>query len=213
MTDYKDEIRARMIEYDRVPRSALVEEYGQEVVDAVEAAFTHAPQTPGERAMEFVEIQTNDKPGAERVAGRLRETIRSGMLAGVPVVTDASRRCNVFTDETDIPFYDSPSSISDPVAWTTVCMETRTFMAASNPDVDTRGIADGAESFMLGLSNNSIESIREGLSESSPVVPLPYIHVNVDGSFNGQEGRNRGLSASLEGFDYVNTQIMMFGDS
>jgi hypothetical protein len=213
MTDYKDEIRARMIEYDRVPRSALVEEYGQEVVDAVEAAFTHTPQTPGERAMEFVEIQTNDKPGAERVAGRLRETIRSGMLAGVPVVTDASRRCNVFTDETGIPFYDSPSSISDPVAWATVCMETRTFMAASNPDAGTRGVADGAESFMLGLSNNSIESIRGGLSESSPVVPLPYIHVNVDGSFNGQEGRNRGLSASLEGFDYMNTQVMMFGDS
>ena len=213
MTDYKDEIRARMIEYDRVPRSALVEEYGQGVVDAVEAAFIHTPQTPGERAMEFVEIQTNDKPGAERVAGRLRETIRSGVLAGVPVVTDASRRCNVFTDETGIPFYDNPSNISDPVAWTTVCMETRTFMAASNPDVDTRGTTDGAESFMLGLSNNSIESIRDGLAESSPVVPLPYIHVNVDGSFNQQEGRNRGLSASLEGFEYVNTQIMMFGDS
>jgi len=119
----------------------------------------------------------------------------------------------VFTDETDIPFYDNPSNISDPVAWTTVCMEIRTFMAASNPDVDTRGTADGAESFMLGLSNNSIKSIREGLSESSPAVPLPYIHINVDGSFNGQEGRNRGLAASLEGFEYVNTQVLMFGDS
>jgi len=84
MTDYKDEIRSRMIEYDRLPRSALVEEYGQEVVDAVEAAFTYTPQSPGERAMEFVDIQTNGRPGADRVARRLREVIRSGVIADVP---------------------------------------------------------------------------------------------------------------------------------
>ena len=209
--DFERAIRERA-QFDLVSREDWVAELDEEVVSAVEeatAGVTTGP--PGERAMEFVETNRNSRQGAGSIErGPLRRFIREGDVAGVDVVTDASRRCKVFKQTTDIPFYDNPDNFSSPVAWADLCFEVDSFIRASIPDPQSRGFGQGrTEAILMGLSPSSIESIRDGLRESEPVVPLPWISVGEMGDIRGQEGRNRGVAAKLEGFDWVNARLFV----
>ena len=202
--------------YQDVPREEFVAEYGDEIVDAVESAITAPkPDPTGERAPEFVEPHTNRRVADGQAArDEFMRVVRQGALDGVPVVTDSTRRCDVFTEETDVPVYDSPDGINAPVVWGDLCFHIDSAIFAQVSDRDARTDRPAAvRDLLFGLDGRSIQSIREGLRQAGRVVPMPFLHFRSDGGLVSQEGRNRTIVAKTEGAEWVRMRVLLEVDS
>lgn len=213
--------------YTTQPRAEYVEELGEEIVSAVEDAVESNPVgepgvAPGapRRAVERLDVrlgglqrgQTTDEH--DKAIDTLLDTVTSGNVAGVLVDFAPERSCPVFTEETRVPILDNPATRDTRAsAQLSVCARTDDWIRANNSNPDSRGGPGQLESILAGVSRSSVTNIREALREPEPTVDKGYVKLNADGSFKGQEGRNRAVAAKLEGFTYVNTMIVVVGES
>lgn len=133
-----------------------------------------------------------------------------------------------FKYETDLPVFDDDlsaarrppgerlSQLNHAFVW--VCSHPRTAQraqaaAATRADPPRTGFSASAidvDEFAdpRRLSQSKIDRIREGLSESEPVVPSPVIELDRDGGIRGfQEGRHRLYTADQMGWSRVNWLI------